>query len=79
MTRKKQGVWRVSRDVDAAYLYFGPPRGKGCVSRTIAVNKNVYIDIGHDGALLGIEVLDTRLIPQEAEQRYLDRRAGRMG
>lgn len=48
-----------STDADAMYIYFQNGEGKaGAVRETVEPEKGILIDVGEDGSLFGIEILD---------------------
>ncbi|MFB9315227.1 DUF2283 domain-containing protein [Nocardioides plantarum] len=58
-------------DANAAYIYLVPDNQSGDVVRTVPVDGGdhpwmVNLDVGSDGRLVGIEVLDARSLLPEA-------------
>lgn len=59
--------WHMTFDTaaDAAYLYIEWPIAPGSVARTESIDPSeiqgmINVDVGHDGRILGVEVIDAR-------------------
>ena len=60
--RPKEIKWTYDKEADASYIYLGEQPIKS--ARSVEIAHDIYVELDIDGRLLGIEVLDSRLLPK---------------